>query len=118
MKDFLNHYELFEREVNSHDKIILEKRMLLIAEDAKKFLCNKENEKRTYEFTCDFNGLDIDLSEKSPFKISLTKKQLDIALEIFLIINLISMYNNPSKVLLIKTLDDNNLSQVILTASI
>ena len=110
MKDFLNHYELFEREVNSHDKIILEKRMLLIAEDAKKFLCNKENEKRAYEFTCDFNGLDIDLSEKSPFKISLTKKQLDIALE-----NLLNNKSNFNvqqsiKSIINKTLDDNNLS--------
>jgi hypothetical protein len=110
MKDFLNHYELFEREVNSHDKIILEKRMLLIAEDAKKFLCNKENEKRTYEFTCDFSGLDIDLSEKPPFQISLTKKQLDIALENLL--NNKSNFNAQQSIknIINKTLEDNNLS--------
>ena len=81
MKDFLNHYELYEHEVSVTDRIILEKRMLLIAEDAKKFLCNKENVSRVYEFTCDFGGLRLNLDGKEPFKISLTKKQMDIALE-------------------------------------
>ena len=110
MKDFLNHYELFEREVNNHDKTILEKRMLLIAEDAKKFLCNKENEKRTYDFTCDFEGLDIDLSEKTPFKISLTKKQMDITLENLL--NNRSNFNAQQSIknIINKTLEDNDLS--------
>ena len=84
--------------------------MLLIAEDAKKFLCNKDNEKRTYEFTCDFEELNLDLSNNSPFKISLTKKQMDIALE-----NLLSNKSNVNgqqsiKDIINKTLSDNNLS--------
>lgn len=110
MKDFLNHYELYEHEVSDTDRIILEKRMLLIAEDAKKFLCNKENVSRVYEFTCDFGGLRLNLDGKEPFKISLTKKQMDIALE--------SLLNNKGqygasqsiKRIIKKTLDDNNMT--------
>lgn len=110
MQDFKNHYELSENDLTTHNKIILEKRMLLIAEDAKKFLCNKDNEKRTYEFTCDFEELNLDLSNNSPFKISLTKKQMDIALE-----NLLSNKSNVNgqqsiKDIINKTLSDNNLS--------
>lgn len=110
MVDFLNHYELYEYEVPEQDLIILEKRMLLIAEDAKKFLCNKENVSRTYEFTCDFEGLRIDLSQKEPFKISISKKQMDIALDGLL--NSKEEYgtNQSIKRIIRKTLSDNDLS--------
>lgn len=110
MVDFLNHYELYEHEVPEQDLIILEKRMLLIAEDAKKFLCNKENASRTYEFTCDFVGLRIDLSQKEPFKISISKKQMDIALDGLL--NSKEEYgtNLSIKRIIRKTLSDNGLS--------
>lgn len=110
MKDFLNHYELYEHEVSDQDRIILEKRMLLIAEDAKKFLCNEENYNRKYEFTCDFDGLGINLDTKEPFKISLTKKQMDITLE-NLLNNKKEQNNNQSiRRIIEKTLNDNNLS--------
>ena len=110
MADFLNHYELYEHEVPEQDLIILEKRMLLITEDAKKFLCNKENASRTYEFTCDFEGLRIDLSQKEPFKISISKKQMDIALDGLL--NSKEEYgtNQSIKRIIRKTLSDNGLS--------
>ena len=110
MVDFLNHYELYEHEVTEQDLIILEKRMLLIAEDAKKFLCNKENASRIYEFTCDFEGLRIDLSQKEPFKISISKKQMDIALDGLL--NSKEEYgtNQSIKRIIRKTLSDNGLS--------
>ena len=111
MKDFLNHYELYESEVSDFNRIILEKRMLLIAEDAKKFLCNKENASRVYEFTFDFEGLQLDLDrKKEPFKISLSKKQMDIALE-GLLNNREHYGNNQSiKRIIKKTLDDNNMT--------
>lgn len=110
MVDFLNHYELYEHEVPEQDLIMLEKRMLLIAEDAKKFLCNKENSSRTYEFTCDFEGLRIDLSQKEPFKISISKKQMDIALDGLL--NSKEEYgtNQSIKKIIRKTLSDNGLT--------
>lgn len=109
MVDFLNHYELYEHEVPEQDLIILEKRMLLIAEDAKKFLCNKDNTSRIYEFTCDFEGLRIDLSQKEPFKISISKKQMDIALDGLL--NSKEEYgtNQSIKRIIRKTLSDNGL---------
>ena len=81
MDNFLNHYELFAHEIPEQDLIMIEKRMLLIAEDAKKFLCNKENSSSIYSFTCNFTGLRIDLSQKEPFKIAISKKQMDIALD-------------------------------------
>lgn len=110
MGDFLNHYELYEHEVPEQDLIMLEKRMLLIAEDAKKFLCNKENSSRIYEFTCDFEGLRIDLSQKEPFKISISKKQMDIALDGLL--NSKEEYgtNQSIKRIIRKTLSDNGLN--------
>ena len=110
MRDFLNHYELYEYEVSDQDTIILEKRMLLIAEDAKKFLCNKNNINRTYEFTCDFEGLRIDLSGKTPFKISLSKKQMDIALNALL--NSREEYGTHQSIkkIIRKTLLDNGLN--------
>lgn len=110
MKDFLNHYELYEHEVSDFDRIILEKRMLLIAEDAKKFLCNKENTSRVYEFTCDLEGLCINLSGKVPFKISLTKKQMDIALDGLL--NSKEEYGTHQSIkrIIRKTLADNNMT--------
>ena len=110
MVEFLNHYELYEHEVPEQDLIMLEKRMLLIAEDAKKFLCNKENSSRTYEFTCDFEGLRIDLSQKEPFKISISKKQMDIALDGLL--NSKEEYgtNQSIKKIIRKTLSDNGLT--------
>lgn len=110
MKDFLNHYELYEHEVTDQDRIILEKRMLLIAEDAKKFLCNKDNANKVYEFTPDFQGLRIDLGEKEPFKISLTNKQMDIALDGLL--NSKEEYGTHQSIkrIIKKTLSDNNLT--------
>lgn len=110
MKDFLNHYELYEHEIPDQDRIILEKRMLLIAEDAKKFLCNKENTSRTYEFTCDFDWLRINLEKKEPFKISLTKRQMDKALDSLL--NSKEEYGTSQSIkrIIRKTLTDNNLT--------
>lgn len=110
MKDFLNHYELYEHEVPDQDRIILEKRMLLIAEDAKKFLCNKDNTNKTYEFTPDFQSLRIDIGDKEPFKISLTKKQMDIALDGLL--NSKEEYGTHQSIkrIIRKTLADNNLT--------
>lgn len=110
MKDFLNHYELYEHEISDQDRIILEKRMLLIAEDAKKFLCNKENCTRVYEFTCDFEGLRIDLSGKEPFKISISKKQMDITLDGLL--NSKEEYGTHQSIkkIIKKTLSDNGLT--------
>ena len=110
MKDFLNHYELYDYELSDFDRIIIEKRMLLIAEDAKKFLCNKDNVSRVYEFTCDFEGLRIDLSNKKPFKISLTKKQMDIALDDLL--NSKENYGTHQSIkrIIKKTLIDNNMT--------
>ena len=43
MGDFLEHYGLDRHDLSDQNRIILEKRMLLIAEDAKKFLCSREN---------------------------------------------------------------------------
>ena len=40
MVDFFNHYELYEHVVPDQDLIMLENRLLLIAEDAMIFLCN------------------------------------------------------------------------------
>ena len=110
MKDFLNHYELYEHEVPDQDRIILEKRMLLIAEDAKKFLCNKDNTNKTYELTPDFQSLRIDIGDKEPFKISLTKKQMDIALDGLL--NSKEEYGTHQSIkrIIRKTLADNNLT--------
>ena len=109
MQDFLNHYELYDYEVADQDRIVLEKRMLLIAEDAKKFLCAKENANRTYEFTCDFDLGRIDASGKAPFKISLTKKQMDIILDGLLNSRETYGTNQSIKKIIKKTLNDNNL---------
>ena len=106
MQDFLNHYELYDYEVADQDRIVLEKRMLLIAEDAKKFLCAKENANRTYEFTCDFDLGRIDASGKAPFKISLTKKQMDIILDGLLNSRETYGTNQSIKKIIKKTLND------------
>ena len=76
----------------------------------KNFSVIKKMKKRTYDFTCDFEGLDIDLSEKTPFKISLTKKQMDITLENLL--NNRSNFNAQQSIknIINKTLEDNDLS--------
>lgn len=110
MKDFLNYYELYDYEVDDRDRIILEKRMLLIAEDAKKFLCNKNNTGRTFEWTFDPQGLKIALGDKEPFHISLTKRQMDIALEGLL--NSREEYGTHQSIrrIIRKTLTDNNLT--------
>lgn len=109
MQGFLNHYELKDEDIKPHDRIILEKRMLLIAEDAKKFLCNKENANRTYEFTCEFDGLSLELDKKELYKISLTKKQMDVALDGLL--NSREEYGTHQSIkrIIIKTLHDNGL---------
>jgi len=109
MQGFLNHYELKDEDIKPHDRIILEKRMLLIAEDAKKFLCNKENANRTYEFTCDFEGLNLELDKKELYKISLTKKQMDVALDGLL--NSREEYGTHQSIkrIIKKTLSDNGL---------
>lgn len=109
MKDFLYHYELSEREVSDYHRIVLEKRMLLIAEDAKKFLCNKDNANKTYEFTPDFQSLHLDLGDKEPFKISLTKKQMDMTLEELLTVGK-SGTGQSIKRIIRNTLSDNNLT--------
>lgn len=109
MQDFLNHYELYDYEVSDQDRIVLEKRMLLIAEDAKKFLCARENANRTYEFTCDFDLGRIDSSGKDPFKISLTKKQMDIILDGLLNSRETYGTNHSIKKIIKKTLNDNKL---------
>lgn len=110
MKDFLNYYELYDYEVDDRDRIILEKRMLLIAEEAKKFLCNKNNTGRTFEWTFDSQGLKIALGDKEPFHISLTKRQMDIALEGLL--NSREEYGTHQSIrrIIRKTLTDNNLT--------
>lgn len=109
MQGFLNHYEIKDEDIKPHDRIILEKRMLLIAEDAKKFLCNKENANRTYEFTCDFEGLNLELDKKELYKISLTKKQMDVALDGLL--NSKEEYGTHQSIkrIIKKTLSDNGL---------
>lgn len=110
MRDFLNHYELYENELADQDRVILEKRMLLIAEDAKKFLCNKENLNKVYEFTPDFKSLSIDFAGKEAFKISLDKQQMDMALDGLL--NSKEEYGTYQSIkrIIRKTLLDNNLT--------
>lgn len=110
MKDFLNHYELYESELSDLDRIRLEKGMLLHAEDAKKFLCDKNNLSRVYEYTPEIIGLHVELGKKEPFKISLTKKQMDKVLNGLL--NSKEEYGTEQSIknIIKKTLKDNNLT--------
>lgn len=111
MRDFLEYYELRQCEVPEQDLLKLEKRMLLIAEDAKKFLCRQENRSRIYEFTCDFDNLRINLPSKAPFKISMSKKQMDMALDTLLLNSKEEYGTNQSiKKIIMKTLLDNKLT--------
>lgn len=96
MIDLLNHYELNDCDIAEYNKIILEKRMLMIAEDAKKFLCDSNNLKRIYEYTFDHKGL-IDTKSKGDFKISLSKTQMDNALQKLLFNTPRLSYSYPGK---------------------
>jgi len=109
MKDFLKHYDLYEYEITVDDRAILEKRMLLYAEEAKKYLCNPDNN-LPFEFTPPFDNLNINLEDKDPYKISLTKKGMDIILESLL--NEKDSYdtNQSIKRIISKVLDDNELT--------
>lgn len=110
MGDFLEHYGLDMHDISDQNRIILEKRMLLIAEDAKKFLCSRENAGRKYELTYDFEGLGINLNEKEPFLISVSKGEMDKILDGLLNSREEYGVHQSIKRIIKKTLKDNNLN--------
>ncbi len=75
MQEMWDFYQIKEGELDQRDQEIIEKKMQIYAEEAKKFLCNPQNAGKKFEYTVSFK--EIPGSLRKPFVISLDKRRMD-----------------------------------------
>ena len=78
LTDFSNYYQVTENDVSKDSWELLAKQFIILAEDAKKYLCDSRNIGKTYELTPDLSRFDFGFTKsREPFQIKLTKKEMD-----------------------------------------